>query len=195
MDRQRVRSRLFSLMTRLALSIVFIAAALTAPGCRNDASTSTGKAGKSLSNSEKYGRIAEMYAHYAKEFPDVPALTPEDAKQLLAAGTAILVDVRSPAERSVSMIPGAIATDDYEGRAAEFEGKRVIAYCTIGYRSGIYAQKLRKRGVDAGNLAGSILAWAHAGGELVDPNGRPTRKLHVYGAEWDLAPDDYEPVY
>jgi sodium/bile acid cotransporter 7 len=182
-------------MTRLPPFFLFVAALSVALGCRNDATTRLEGTSNSLSNSEKYERVVAMFSNYANDFPGVPALTPEDAKQLLASGTAILVDVRTPAERSVSMIPGAIATDDYERRAAEFDGKRVITYCTIGYRSGLYARKLRERGVDAANLAGSILAWAHAGGEFVDPSGKPTRKLHIYGAEWDLAPDNYEPVY
>ena len=44
----------------------------------------------------------------------------------------------------------------------------VIAYCTIGVRSGFLVRSLRRRGVNAVNMAGSILSWCHAGGELVD---------------------------
>jgi hypothetical protein len=41
----------------------------------------------------------------------------------------------------------------------------------------------------------SLLAWSHAGGPLVDGEGRPTKRLHVFGARWDLAAEGYEPVW
>ena len=65
----------------------------------------------------------------------------------------------------------------------------VIAYCTIGVRSGFFVRSLRRRGVNAVNMAGSILSWCHAGGELVDGvTGAPTNRVHVYGATWYVAP-------
>ncbi len=35
-----------------------------------------------------------------------------------------------------------------------------------------------------------LLAWAHAGLSFTSA-GRPSRRLHVYGADWDLLPSGY----
>ena len=45
------------------------------------------------------------------------------------------------------------------------------------------------------NLAGSMLAWTHADGELVDSDGNPTKRLHVFGKRWNLAADGYEGIW
>ncbi|MEO1465267.1 MAG: rhodanese-like domain-containing protein, partial [Cyanobacteria bacterium J06633_1] len=71
---------------------------------------------------------------------------------------------------------------------------QAIAYCTIGYRSGLYAQKLAQQGIEVLNLEGSLLAWSHVGGELVNATGR-TNKVHVFGRQWRLTSEDYEPVW
>jgi sodium/bile acid cotransporter 7 len=72
----------------------------------------------------------------------------------------------------------------------------VVAYCTIGYRSAGYVEKLRSgRNMEAYNLRGSILAWTHAGGELEDQEKNVTKKVHVFGESWDLASRDCESVY
>lgn len=145
-----------------------------------------------LTDMQERRRIAEMYEGYKADFPGVPDITVEELLQL--DGDFVLVDVRSPRERTVSMIPGAISRRELEADPAAYEGRRVVTYCTVGYRSGIYAGELRRRGVDAVNLAGSLLAWTHAGQPLVDADG-PTRRLHVYGPTWDLAADEYETTW
>ena len=107
----------------------------------------------------------------------------------------MLVDARTPEEQAVSMLPGAITQQEFERRAEDFKGRRVVAYCTIGYRSGEYTEALRADGWDAHNLSGSILAWTHAGQPLETPDGAPTKRLHIYGPKWDLAAEGYETVY
>ena len=62
-------------------------------------------------------------------------------------------------------------------------------------RSGVYAETLAERGFRARNLVGGVLAWAHAGRSFVDEDGNPVRRVHVYGAEWDLLPESYEGVH
>lgn len=54
----------------------------------------------------------------------------------------VLVDVRAPAETAVSMIPGAVTKAAFEQAAAHYAHHTVVAYCTIGYRSGKYCQEL-----------------------------------------------------
>ena len=103
----------------------------------------------------------------------------------------MLVDVRSDEERAVSTLPGAVSQEAFEATAP---AGPVVTYCTIGARSGEYADGLRKQGRDVRNLAGSLLAWTHAGGPLTDAEGEPTRRVHVYGKRWDLIHSDYEAV-
>ncbi len=61
----------------------------------------------------------------------------------------------------------------------------VVAYCTIGLRSGLFVRKLRSQGVaGAVNMKGSILSWCHAGGQLVHVGQHSTNRVHVYGSTW-----------
>ena len=92
------------------------------------------------------------------------------------------------------MSRGAIAASDSEENRQSYEGATVVTYCTIGGRSGKYAKGLVDAGVKAFNLRGAILAWTHAGGDLVDTEG-PTRRVHVHGRKFDLTADGYEPVW
>jgi len=141
-------------------------------------------------------KIAQMYAHYHEDFPDVPDVDPKGYEQLVAEGKpVVLVDVRTPEEQAVSMIPGAITEPQFEQHEDAYQGDVVVTYCTIGARSGEYAKKLRAQGWDARNMAGSILAWTHAGGPLVGPDGKPTQRVDVYGKKWDLAAKGYESTW
>ena len=172
------------------------AACLSACGCRSAAT----------SDARKLARINQMYAEYKKDFPNVPEVTVQEvlaARQ--AAEPIILIDEREPREQAVSMIPGAIRKEEFERdldhnalavelRGDQHRGRKIVTYCTIGYRSGVYARQLRERGLDAYNLKGSILAWAHAGQEFVDADG-PTHRAHVYGEKWNLLPEGYEGVW
>ncbi len=136
-----------------------------------------------------------MIAGYQRLYPDVPGVDAAQVRAALADGETVLVDVRPDKERAISTIPGAISKEEFEQRAAELRGAEVITYCTIGHRSADYAQELMAEGWSARNFDGSLLAWTHAGGELVDTAGNPTQRLHVYGSRWDLAAEGYEAVW
>ena len=92
------------------------------------------------------------------------------------------------------MIAGAITASDFEDNKQAYDGTTIVTYCTIGGRSGRYAQRLHEAGVKAYNLMGAILAWTHAGGELVDTEG-PTKRVHTHGRKYALVADGYEPVW
>ena len=132
----------------------------------------------------------------AKVFPEVPNLSSKEIVQLLKQKSQnfILVDVRTQKEQDISIIPGAISKEHFEKNIDKFKGKKVIAYCTIGFRSSRYVEKLLKKGHNAFNLWGSILAWAHEGGELVIKH-KKTKKIHTYSRFWNLLPKGYEGVY
>ncbi|MGB5712147.1 MAG: rhodanese-like domain-containing protein, partial [Waterburya sp.] len=95
----------------------------------------------------KQDRIMTMYRQYAQEFPQVEEITVSELQQLQQQGQElILVDVRSPEERAVSFIPGAITTKEFEQDLQKYQDSTIVAYCTIGYRSGKYAQKMQQQG-------------------------------------------------
>lgn len=145
-------------------------------------------------DAEKRARIERMYAEYSEDFPQVRVVSAQELAELRGADDVVLVDVRTPEEQAVSMIPGAVTQEEFEAEREKYAGLPVVTYCTIGARSGEYAAKLRADGVDVRNLEGSILAWTHAGGELAGPEG-PTKKVHVYGKRWNLAAEGYEAVW
>ncbi len=151
-------------------------------------------------DAERRDALDEVYERYDFGFPKVDEI---DAKALRARlekkdHSLLLVDVRPEEERNVSILPGAIALEEYEARReadpTAFADRTVVTYCTVGVRSGFAANKLRKDGVDVLNFRGSILAWTHEDGPLVTPTGESTRQVHVYGKRWDYAADGYEPV-
>lgn len=116
-------------------------------------------------------------------------------------GRPIFVDCRTAPEILVSKIPGALTESEYRAKLVaadrdKHEGRRVVAYCTVGYRSGkfVVAERARRPTADVVNMAGSLLAWTHAGGPLVDNEDRPTTRLHVFAKKWALAPKGIEMI-
>lgn len=149
-------------------------------------------------DARRLGAIDAMLAGYAAKLPAVPEVT---AAELLGRGAAadadpvVLLDCREPYERAVSVLPGAISRAEFDADPQRYRGSPVVVYCTIGYRSTKLADTLRRRGFDAVNLRGGVLAWAHAGGRFVDAQGRATSRVNVYGSDWDLLPHAYQGEY
>ena len=146
------------------------------------------------SDEDKRVAVDAAYNATAKKFPDVPNMPVEDAQQRLREGSIVLVDVRSPEEQEVSIAAGAVTAQDFDERQDDFTGKTVVTYCTVGYRSGLFARSLIEDGWEAYNMQGAILGWAHGGGELVDANG-PTNRVHVYSRRLNLLPESFEAVW
>lgn len=140
-------------------------------------------------------QVQTMYESYRDEFPDIGEVSVNDLKAWLSDEEVVLIDVREENEQAVSIIEGAITKQEYESNAKAYSGKKIVAYCTIGYRSGLYVKELKERGIEAHNLQGSILAWVNAGMPLQDGNGKSTNQVHVYGKKWNLIPDEYEGVW
>ncbi|MDE2784791.1 MAG: rhodanese-like domain-containing protein [Gemmatimonadota bacterium] len=138
--------------------------------------------------------LERMVEEVGEDYPDVATISPVALRDALPEGDLVLVDVRTEAERRVSTLPGAITSEEFEARLQELAGRTVVAYCTIGRRSSEYVRRMARRGVDMLNLEGSVLAWTHAGGQLVN-DGVPTRRLHVYGRRWNLAAAGYQTIW
>jgi rhodanese-related sulfurtransferase len=112
-----------------------------------------------------------------------------------------VIDVRSPEEQSVSIIPGAILAHPKDDliqtpglKAFMTEHKtnpaaRLIVYCAGGFRSARSLARLQKEHPDfrmpAYNLRSGIIAHANAGGALVQPaSGEKTNRVHGYSPFW-----------
>ena len=147
-----------------------------------------------LSDPAKHQKVESMYDGYKTKFPAVLDLTPRQAMNLIADQKAVFIDIREPEEQQISMLPGAITEKEFLSNYKSYQDHVKIAYCTISYRSGVFVENFQKRGIPVYNLRGGILAWVHAGGKVYDQTGE-TYRIHVYGQEWNLAPERYETVW
>ena len=139
-------------------------------------------------------RVRKMYEDSKKAFAEVPEYKLSQLKNDNKEDY-VLVDTRAEEEQNVSVIPGAISVKEFEKNMEVYKSKIVVAYCTIGFRSGLFARKLIKKNIKAYNLEGSILGWVHSGGELRDKQGLLTNKVHVFGSSYNLLPPNYEGVW
>ena len=148
---------------------------------------------EALTDQQKTDIVYNMYDNYRKEFPQVREISPQAAMKEMAQGKILFVDTRKPAEMAVSMLPGAITEEQFLKNPEKFKDKRIVVYCTISYRSGKFAREMANSGIEIFNLRGGLLAWTLEGGKVYDPNGE-TRRINVYGEEWDYPPEGYESV-
>jgi rhodanese-related sulfurtransferase len=146
-----------------------------------------------LTDEEKNDIVRMMYEKDKTEFQEVEDISPTSAQSLYTRGEAVFIDVRTPEEQIVSMLPGAVAEQDLADDPSILQGKTAMAYCTIGYRSGLYAEDMSREGIRILNVQGGILGWVFSGGKVYHA-GRETRQVHVYEEEWNYLPDGYEPV-
>ncbi len=96
----------------------------------------------------------------------------EAVQAWLAAGEAILIDVREPDEYADEYIPGSVllplSTLDATALPAT-PGKRRVLQCLTGKRSAIALARLAEQGVaDLLHLDGGLLAWKIAGGKTIE---------------------------
>lgn len=100
-----------------------------------------------------------------------PGIAPAAAAREAAAGTAVIIDVREPAEWTAGVAAPAVLLplSDLRGARREWgpflaahRGRRLLLYCAAGGRSGVAASLLRREGWVAENL-GSFPRWQAAG--------------------------------
>jgi sodium/bile acid cotransporter 7 len=147
-----------------------------------------------LSDNQKQQKIQSMYEKYKKRFPGVDDISAQDAMDLMKKKPVVFVDIRQSEEQAISMLPHAITGKEFLQNPGAYKDHTIISYCTISYRSGKLAEKLKKKGIHMINLRGGLLAWLHAGGKVYR-DGRSVRRVHVYGKKWDLAPSHFETVF
>ena len=132
-----------------------------------------------------------LNAEIRHKFPDAPRIrTPELVAWLRDSGRQPprLLDVREPAEYAVSHLADAQRVEPGSDPTALGLPKTqpIVTYCSVGYRSAEYAEKLRRAGyTHVRNLEGSIFAWANEDRPLVS-DGQPVKQVHPYNRTWGL---------
>jgi rhodanese-related sulfurtransferase len=136
--------------------------------------------------------LAAQKAIIAARYPQVRwVATSALARWMGRAGNGgpILLDAREPEEFAVSHIRGARLVDpDLEDmRSLGIDrGERIVVYCSVGWRSGAFADRLREAGFRrVYNLEGGIFRWANEGRTLYRA-GHVVRKVHPYDGTWGL---------
>lgn len=103
---------------------------------------------------------------------DVAQLAPAEAAKLVAAGSAVLVDVREPAEWAETGVAAPavlLPKSDFDGEQKQWKeflektgDRQIILYCRSGNRSGKVAAVLAAQGRNVAN-AGAFKDWQAAG--------------------------------
>mmetsp|Transcript_42170 Transcript_42170/g.75693 ORF Transcript_42170/g.75693 Transcript_42170/m.75693 type:complete len:184 (-) Transcript_42170:148-699(-) len=157
---------------------------------------------------QRRDELDELCTGYkSSKFPSCPEVEPRELWESMNASDTtsegkkfVIVDTRREEEHKVSMLPGSVTQREFETRREAHSNSTVYCYCTVGYRSGIYADKLRREGLEAVNLRGSIVAWTQEGLPLVkrehDGTETQTKQVHAFGKQWaHLCGADYSAVY
>jgi rhodanese-related sulfurtransferase len=98
-------------------------------------------------------------------------IDPREAHPLLEAGDAVALDIREAGEWRHGHIRDAlhIPLGQLGARLHELpKGKRIVAVCRSGARSGMVVHALRDRSYDVVNLWGGLQSW-HAQGLPLEP--------------------------
>jgi rhodanese-related sulfurtransferase len=113
--------------------------------------------------------------HQQQEVP------PQRVAELMEAGEAQVVDVRTDDEHAAGRIGGAehIPFEELPSRAGELDQSRpVVFYCQSGGRSSTAAQAFGASGWEAYTMTGGLEQWAESGLPL-EPEG--ARVTHMSG--------------
>ncbi|PJJ60057.1 rhodanese-like domain-containing protein [Hymenobacter chitinivorans] len=122
----------------------------------------------------------------------VPVVRPAALAQELQQNPAavVVLDTRTPAEYRVSHLPGARFVDFDTYEKATFadlpRDRKVVVYCSVGYRSERVGERLRALGfTQVQNLYGGIFQWVNEGRPVYNQQGL-TQNVHPYSALWSL---------
>jgi rhodanese-related sulfurtransferase len=131
---------------------------------------------------------AAIKALIAAQFPQVKQISTASLAEWLKQpdNHPLLLDARSPEEYQVSHLPDArlVPADLSELQNELQDGKPIVVYCSIGYRSAKLAETLQNSGYSpVFNLEGSIFEWVNTG-HPVYQNSEPVNQVHPYNSRW-----------
>jgi rhodanese-related sulfurtransferase len=137
------------------------------------------------------GGAARLRPWISLRFPGVEWVGAERLEEWMTAEpgpTLVLLDARTSAEFDVSHIAGARRVDpdaelfDLGDLPPE---TRIVAYCSVGYRSAAVAKRLAASGFEhVYNLEGGIFGWANEG-RAVYQGREIVEQVHPYNRAWE----------
>lgn len=149
-------------------------------------------------------------------FPDIEVISSDDFVSMEKGNNSnnkiVLVDVRTKAERDVSVVEGSVPLselnvpklmaeantleNDDGGSNKHGAGIHLVTYCTVGFRACIEARQLKKEypSLKVSSLDG-IACYTHEAApaatqhgkwrRIVEPaTGEPRNVVHTYGSQW-----------
>jgi len=125
------------------------------------------------------------------DFPNVNRITTSELAAWLGdrkRTAPLLLDVRTLPEFEVSHLANAqhVEPDSAVSAIRRPKDQPIVTYCSVGYRSGQFAQKLQAAGfTKVMNLDGSIFRWANEGRPILRGD-RAAEKVHPYNRTWGL---------
>lgn len=141
-----------------------------------------------------WNRVIELVR---ERFPSVRQLSTEALAEWLGSidrPAPMLIDARTRDEYDVSHLRGARHFADVREveRAIRSKSVPIVVYCSMGYRSSAFAERLQRAGFsDVWNLEGSIFAWANEGRPVFRESKelRPP-KVHPFSRKWGKLLDE-----
>ena len=116
---------------------------------------------------------------------DVNEVVPSDVN---GESDIVFLDARELKEYETSHIDNAkwIGYKDFELNRVEKipKDKKIVVYCSVGYRSEKIAEKLEKDGyTNVSNLYGGIFEWKNEGNSVQNKKGQ-TEDVHTFNKNW-----------
>ena len=139
--------------------------------------------------------LGKIHQSIKASYPNMPHISPAQLEKQLASDELLIFDTRPLEEYNVSHIAGAIQIEPDatpEHFSAKFgeslKNKRIIVYCSVGWRSSILGTRLENAALSAGavsiqNLEGGLFGWHNDNRPLVNQSGT-TSKIHPYNPYW-----------
>jgi rhodanese-related sulfurtransferase len=103
----------------------------------------------------------------------------------------LFLDAREYLEYNVSHLKNSVwvGYNDFEiSRVKNIaKNKKIVVYCSVGYRSEKITEKLIKAGyTNIFNMVGGIFEWKNQNNIVVDNTGSETQKIHAYSKTWGV---------
>jgi rhodanese-related sulfurtransferase len=184
-------ARVSSMSRALRSSVLWLSLALAFGACASASGSAPPEEGTAL---------AAVRAAVDARYDAVPWVSAVDlAAWLSSDAPPQLLDSRARAEFDVSHLRGAVWIDPDHPDWSVVDSdpaRRVVVYCSVGWRSGSIAQQLGARGrPNVFNLEQGLFGWANAGRPMVQGDHAASR-VHPYDAVWGqmLLPERRAPL-
>ncbi len=137
--------------------------------------------------------FSQLIVENAKFDKELKKLLSHSVKEILpkdidSKDAILFLDSRELQEYQTSHIMNAlyVGYNDFDLKRMDSvpKGKKIVVYCSVGYRSEKIAEKLKKAGFkDVSNLYGGIFEWVNNEKPVYNANGK-TDSVHAFDKTW-----------